>query len=840
MSADAEGFGDLVRERRLAAGLSQHGLAERSGLSIRMISDLERGRTRWPYRDSLNRLADALALAAQPRAAFIAAAGRRRASAVTGSARRGAGGRSGSREPNRPRLLPAPVTGFAGRADQLDALSRILEQPGGTAMICAIGGMAGVGKTALAVQWAHQVAAEFPDGQLYLNLRGFDRSGEPVSATEAARAFLDALGVASSQLPGTAEAQLSLYRSLLAGKRMLVVLDNARDVAHARPLLPGSPTCRVVVTSRNQLAGLAAIEAAHPLALDVLTDGEARQLLAGRLGENRLGADPDAVTAIINACAHLPLALSIVAARAATQPRLPLRQVAADLSASPAADVRAAFSWSYRQLGPATARVFRFASLHPGPNLEPPAIASLTGMTAEQAARELDALARVCMIQYAGPSRYSLHDLLRGYAAELASGRDSAADRRAALSGLLDYYLSAAALAMDAVFPAERHRRPTVSAISDHAAGFTSDSAAITWLRAQRANLVSLVGYAADHGWPGHATRLAQVVFRFLDTDAQFADAIAVYSSVGRAARSIGDLVAEATGLLGLGNTYMQQGRYRQGIESIRQALVLFRQTGDETGQGRALASLGLGNLLLGHPRSAIAYFQQALELHRRRGDPTGLARALANLGFAALREGRYADATAHLGESLAMFRDVGDQRGQAGALANLGEIELRQDRYEQAASYLREALAGFRQVGDRISEADTVANLGITELRQGRPADAMDHLNQALAICRQAGDVPRQALALNGLGDVLLAMERAAPARRHYDAALNLATRTGEKYEQARAHDGLANAYQACGARSQARRHWREALAGYSAVGAPEADQLRARLVEHSPDRDA
>lgn len=800
-----------------------------------MISDLERGYTKWPYRDSLNRLADALALDAQPRATFIASAGRRRAGASAGPARReaGSGGRPGSGGPSRPRLLPAPTPGFAGRADQLAELSRILDQPGGTAMICAIGGMAGVGKTALAIQWAHQVTAEFPDGQLYLNLRGFDRSAEPVSVTEAARTFLDALGVPSAQVPVTEEAQLSLYRSLLAGKRMLVVLDNVRDVAQARPLLPGSPTCRVVVTSRNQLAGLAAIEAAHLLALDVLTEAEARQLLASRLGESRLAADPEAVTAIISACARLPLALSVVAARAATQPRLALRQVAADLRASPAAGVYTAFSWSYRQLGPAAASVFRFASLHPGHNLEPRAVAALTGMTAEQAARELDALARVCMIQYAGPTRYSLHDLLRGYAAELADSAEGADEQRAALGRLLDYYLSEAALAMDAVFPAERHRRPVVSPKSELATGFASDTAAIAWLRAQRANLVPLISYAADYGWPEYAIKLAQMVFRFLDTDAQFANSVAVYESLGRAARLTGDQVAQATGLLNLGNTCLRQGGYRQGIESIRQALALFRQAGDETGQGRALASLGLGNLLLGHPKSAITHFEQALELYRRRGDPTGQARALANLGFAGLREGRYADATAHLRESLAIFRDIGDQRGQASALANLGEIELRQDRHEQAASYLREALDGFRQVGDRVSEADTVANLGITELRQGRPADALDFLNQALAICRQTGDVPRQALALNGLGDVQLAMEHPAQARRHYDAALELAARAGEKYEQARAHAGLGNAYQASGARSQARRHWREALAGYSDLGAPEADQVRARLAD-------
>jgi tetratricopeptide (TPR) repeat protein/transcriptional regulator with XRE-family HTH domain len=837
LGAGSEGFGFRLRTCRFAAGLSQHGLAQRSGLSLRMISDLERGRTRWPYRDSVSRLADALELDGQPRAEFIAAAGRRRAVRPA--------------QPDVPRQLPPAVPEFAGRLDQLAVLSQVLEQPGGTATISAIGGMAGVGKTALAVQWAHQVAADFPDGQLYVNLRGFDPSGTPVTVAEAVRGLLDALGVPADRLPGTEQAQLDLYRSLLAGKRVLVVLDNARDVAQVRPLLPGSPTCRVVVTSRNQLAGLAAIEAARPLVLDVLTGSDARRLLAARLGEGRLAADPDAVEQIISACAHLPLALSVIAARAAIRPRLPLRQVADDLAGrrnlgafashdDPAGGVRGAFSWSYRQLDPATARVFRFASLHPGPDFWPPAIAALTGLSASDAARKLDALARVCMIHSTGPDRYGLHELLGGYAAELAGARDSADDKRTALTRVLDYYLGVAA----------RHRRPKVSwpagqdppgqdpadvdpADQDPAedTAFADAGAAMSWLGSQRANLVAAAVYAAGHGWPLHAIRLAEVLSRYLDVDAQFADAIALHDSAGQAARGLGDRVAEATALLNAGNVYLHQGHYQQGTDSIRPALALYQAAGNVTGQARALAALGLGSLFLGRPERAVDCFSQSLALHRQHGDLIGEARALGNLGFAALRQGRYADAAGYLRESLAVCRDAGDLRGQARARANLGEIELRQDRYAEAAGYLREALDGFRQVGDRVSAADTLASLGITEARQGRPAQAIDHLTQALEFCRQAGDVPRQALALNGLGEVLLATARPAQARKHYAAALRLAAQSGEKYEQARAHDGLATSYQASGARSQARRHWAEALATYSELGAPEAETVRGKL---------
>jgi transcriptional regulator with XRE-family HTH domain len=383
MDEDAGGFGDRLRAWRRSSGLSQQELAERSGLSIRAVSKLECGRTQWPYPDSVSRLAGALGLRDAERAEFIAAAERRLGHGT---------------EPARPRAarvcvpwqVPAPVPAFTGRAGELAALSRIAGETGGATLVTAITGTAGTGKTALAVHWAHQAAEGFPDGQLFMNLRGFCPAGAPMTSSDAARIYLDALGVRASRLPATAEAQLGLYRSLVAGKRLLIILDNARDSAQVRPLLPGSPTCRVIVTSRDQLRGLAVTQAARPLILNALAGAEARQLLAGRLGSARLAADRHAVDQIVSSCAGLPLALCIIAARAELRPDLPLARIATELAAwpgldaftgtgDPAADIRAAFSWSYRQLDSDAARSFRLAGLHPGIELEARTLAALTG-----------------------------------------------------------------------------------------------------------------------------------------------------------------------------------------------------------------------------------------------------------------------------------------------------------------------------------------------------------------------------------------------------------------------------------------------------------------------------
>jgi DNA-binding XRE family transcriptional regulator len=567
VSQDASGFGARLRACREVAGLSQEELAERSGLSLRTIGNLERGRTR-PYRASVQQLAAGLNLRGQDRTAFVAAARRRDRGVVPGAA----AGSGSSHDPNAvptPRQLPTAVPGFTGRNRELAALSEVLGRAAGTAVIAAVGGTAGVGKTALAVHWAHRVAAEFPDGQLYLDLRGFDPSGPPVEPADAVRVLLEALGVTGARLPGTVEAQLGLYRTKLTGQRVLIVLDNALDEAQVRPLLPGSVTCRVVVTSRNQLTGLVATAAAYPIMLDVLTSSEAHDLLQQRIGRDRLQSDPQAAARIIEASARLPLALCIVAARAVLQPQSPLTQLADDVSCAPgltafsspgdeAADIRTLLSWSYRQLDAACARAFRLASLHPGQDIDRFAVAVLAGLTPEYAAQILELLARACLIQAAGPGRYRMHDLLRRYARELAD-LDSEPERRAALTRLLDYYLQSAAAAMDVLFPAEHHLRPLIAAAPAALPAMAGPDDARAWLDQERANLVAAVVLSADHGWARHTAALAAMLYRYLTNGSYLAEGVTIYDHALQAARRSGDVIAEASALNGLGHRHLER-----------------------------------------------------------------------------------------------------------------------------------------------------------------------------------------------------------------------------------------------------------------------------------------
>jgi transcriptional regulator with XRE-family HTH domain len=462
-----EGFGALLRWHRSVSGLTQEELAERSMLSIRAIANMESGRTTRPYRRSVLRLAAALELPGperellerEARTGLPGQPARRDLGPAGGEANPGSGTRQRRRQsPAVPRQLPPTLARLAGRTRELNVLMSSLMAPArsnGTMKTLAVVGAPGVGKTTLALHWAHLVAHRFPDGQLYVDLRGFDPSGDPIAPDEAIRGLLDALGHPSAASRATPAARAGLYRSLLVNRSMLIVLDDARDAEQVRPLLPGNPSCLVVVTSRSQLTGLVAAHGAYPLLLDPLSQAGAVELLSHRLGENRLAREQRAVDEIAGLCARLPLALATVAARAAASPSLPLEALAAELrsparrldamdTGDAATSLRTLYSCSYRQLSGPAAHMFRLLSVHPGPDITAPAAASLAAIPADQSRAVLRELVRCHLLTEHEPGRFALHDLLRAYAAERARIDDGRPGLRRAFLRALDHYAQAA------------------------------------------------------------------------------------------------------------------------------------------------------------------------------------------------------------------------------------------------------------------------------------------------------------------------------------------------------------------------------------------------------------
>ena len=725
-----------------------------------------------------------------------------------------------------PAQLPGDVDAFTGRAGELatlDKLAAMIGPPGGAdqagagpalTVIC-VSGTAGVGKTALAVHWARRIRAAFPDGQLYVNLRGYD-PGQPVPAGDALAGFLRALGVPGQDIPRELDERAAAYRTLLDGRRILVVLDNASAVEQVRLLLPGSPSSLVLVTSRDSLAGLVARHGARRLDLDRLPQQDAVTLLRALIGD-RAESQPDATATLARRCARLPLALRIAAELAAASPAMTVAQLAGELAdeqrrldlldagGDPGSAIRGVFSWSYGHLPDEEARAFRLLGLSPGPDIDVRAAAALTGAPPGQASLVLELLARTHLIHRTRPGRYGLHDLLRAYAAGLAAAGDAEGARHAALTRLFDYYLAAAAAAMDTLVPAERHLRPRVPGPGGPApalAGPADPGAARAWLDTERAVLVAVSTHAAAGAWPAHATGLAGTLYRYLETGGHYRDAITIHSAARQAACRTGDRAAEATALTNLGIVDWRQGRYRQAAGHHRRALQVSQQIGDRSGE----------------------------------------ATALNNLGVIYERQGRHQQAADHYRQTAILSAELDDRCGEARALANLAGIDCLQGRYEQAARHLHNALVLFREIGDRQGEAAALTGLGIVDGRQGRYERAAENYRQAIWLAVRIGDRPGEIEAHNGAGAVLLAARQPGQARAQHHAALALASRIGDKYEQARAHDGLARAHRATGGHVRARRHWEHALALFTALGAPETDDVLVQLTalgsEGSPAR--
>jgi DNA-binding SARP family transcriptional activator len=647
-----------------------------------------------------------------------------------------------------PAQLPLGGRGFVGRVRELAALDAVVDGAGGaTVAISAVSGMAGVGKTALAVHWAHRVAHRFPDGQLYVDLRGFDPAARMVSPAWAVRGFLDAMGVPALPTPTGLDAQVGLYRSLLAGKRILVVLDNARDGEQVRPLLPGTPTAMVVVTSRDRLTGLVGTEDARPLPLDLLSTEEARQLLAQRLGEQRVAAEPDAVQEIITACARLPLALTIAAARA-QQTGFALATIAAELrqagrrldaldAGDGASQVRAVFSGSIAALSPAAARLFRLLGLHPGTELATAAAASLAGQPPAQTRRLLGELARASLLVERAPGRYTCHELLRAYATDLTRRHDPEPDRHAALTRLLDHWTHTAHTADRHLHPMRDPLEPSLipAVPHTHVDHLTTGEQAMAWLAANHEVLLAALRHAADIGLHTYAYQLAWSLDTFLIRSGH-RHALAVAWQAGlEAASRLGDPAAQACAHRSLAVAHVAHERYEDADRHARQALALYRRLRDRVGQGRAHHSLAHLRWRQGDPCQALRHSRRALALFRAAGHECGAANELSSAGRYHADLGNHAEALAYCGEALALLQRLGDQGGSACAWDGLGYAHHRMGNHARAVESYERAVATYRQLGDRQGQADTLARLGDTHEAAGDHDAARDAWRQALDI---------------------------------------------------------------------------------------------------------
>jgi len=654
----------------------------------------------------------------------------------------------------RPAQLPADLPTFVGRSAELDRIRALLtknSKASDTLVISAIGGMAGIGKTTLAVHWAHEIADRFPDGQLYINLRGFGPSGLVAAPGEVIRIFLDALGVPPMRMPTGLEAQAALYRSMLAQRRVLILLDNARDADQVRPLLPGSPGCLVIVTSRNQLTGLVVGEGAHPVTLDQLTSAEAHELLARRLGTERLATEPQATDEIITRCARLPLALAIVAAYASAHPGFPLSAIAEELRDSHGSldafaggdittDVRAVFSWSYHALSAPGASLFRLMGLHSGPDLSVSAVAALAGLTSRETRSLLGELTRAHLVIEHFRGRYTRHDLLRVYAAERADAEERAPEQARAGDRLFAWYVHTADAAYLHLTP-RRHRIP-LEPLPDgcRPLDFGTYEEALQWCETERANLVCAVRHAVDIGHAGYAWRLPAVLWGFFYLRSHNHDWLDTASMGLAAARAAQDRRGVAQGLADTAAALRVHGRFDEAIEHQRQAMAACRDLGDAAGRVAAVGNLGDAYLQAGRLDKAVEYNRRALVIARLTGTGWVEGITLANLGDAYQRQGRYDEAIDCLEEALTILITGGNRWVEGVVLDILGTVHSRQDRHDEAVEYYRRALKTHRDVGNRWGEGHTLGNLGDVQLAAGERTFARDSWREALAIFAEFG----------------------------------------------------------------------------------------------------
>jgi tetratricopeptide (TPR) repeat protein/DNA-binding XRE family transcriptional regulator len=867
-------FAALLRRHRTQAALSQEELAEASGLSTRAVSDLERGVAQTARKETARLLADALCLAGADRDWFEAVA-RGRAGAGAGAASGATIGGAAAA----PRALPRDIGSFTGRAAELGELVGAVAAAGagGVVGIHAIGGMAGIGKTALAVHAAHQLAPMFPDGQIFLPLHGHTPGQRPVEPADALASLLQVAGVGAGQIPAGLEARTALWRDRVAGRQLLLLLDDASGSEQVRPLLPASSGSLVLVTSRRHLT---ALEDAQTVSLDTLPEREAAQLLVRLTGRPGLHPADPAVAEITRLCGCLPLAVGMLARQLHHHPTWTAAELAADLALArdrldllhaENLSVAAAFGLSYAELADDQQRLFRRLGLHPGADIDAYAAAALDATSLAGARRNLEALYDHYLIGEPARGRYRFHDLIREHARVLAA-TDELAERRAATGRLLDYYQHTVTLTRDVL--ARQSRMPTAAEVTVPSAEvpeIADRAGALAWARAERANLQACLDQAARTGQLRRVVAYTAALATVLWLDGPWSEAVAGHARAADAASRLGDRLAragalhnqgwvqvmtsgpaaalltleEALGIYrdlgdqpGQANTLSDIGRvqwvtcdYPAASRALGEALGIYRDLGDRPGEADALVDVGLVRLLTDDFPGGTAALADALRVFQDLGDRPGEARALSQLGYARLRTGDYPAAARAANQALALYHDLGDRLGQANAVLYLGTGRRLTGDYPGADRALEEALARYGELGDRRGRGMALQELGALRRATGDYPGAAQALEQALAIFEDVGELLGQADVLNETGTLHLARGDPDHALACHRKALDLARQIGSPWDEACALAGLGRTDFAVGRTADARASLTQALEIFQHIGAAEAPGIAAEL---------
>ena len=719
-------------------------------------------------------------------------------------------------------VLPAAPPDFTGREPELTVLEDAVDD--GAAVI-GIEGMAGVGKTALARVLAHRVA-ERTDLQLAVDLRGYDPGRPPADPGAVLDGFLRRLGVPGAQIHGLdLSARITRYRRLLTGRKALLVLDNAASPEQVRPLLPGTPDCVTVVTTRHRLD----LPGAVTVRLGVLSQDEAVTMLRRSAGPVVTHADAHRIAELTG---RLPLALSLVGGRIRATPDWSLADHVERLGERRRnlrldSDVELALISSYDVQPDELRRTLRLLGLIPVRVFDSHAAAALTGTTVAVMRDILDGLTAASLIERRMPDRYELHDLVRIFATGRAQDEEAPAARRTALTRLFDHYRAAAGAAIDVYVPHERYRRPDLGTPASELPEFADADAARSWLDLERTNLLAVAAYCGQHGWPEHTGHLSILLFRYLDIAGRYQDSLALHALAGRVAEP--PLSGRALYYLSIARIAL--GEYDEARRVLREARRIVAAAGDRVSEAGTLTTIAGVHWRTGRYEDAITAFDEALALARGTGDPSVATHSLASIGIISYLLGRYDEALRVCTESLEIARGIDDTVGVAGTLTVIGGIHERLGNLDRAEQVIDEALETVRRIGYRLGEADALNHLGALRLAQGRLDEALELHPRALELARADGVPVLEVQIRNGYGRALRAAGSLGSAVRCFRQALRIATVIDDRYEQGRAHDGLGTTLAAAGRKPAAAEHLRRALARFTELGTPEAAAVSSAL---------